>query len=90
MASDYSRAGACWTEAIIPTSVLRISAGVCTLVVGLFIGSAGAVAAADSETAGSSTPSQGTTGTDDGQQVVQDKKKSENYSVIDDATDGDL
>lgn len=40
----------------------------CTLVVGLFIGGAGAVAVADSETGGSSTPSQGTTGTNGGQQ----------------------
>lgn len=68
MASDYSRAGACWTEAIIPTSVLRISAGVCTLALGLFLGSAGAVAAADSDTGGSSTSSQGATGTDQGQE----------------------
>lgn len=60
MATDYSRAGACWTEAVIPTSVLRISAGVCTLALGLFIGSAGAVAAAESGTGGSSTSGQGT------------------------------
>ncbi|MDQ2635868.1 MAG: hypothetical protein M3Y83_03190, partial [Actinomycetota bacterium] len=60
MATDYSRAGACWTEAIIPTSVLRISAGVCTLALGLFIGSAGAVAAAESGTGDSSTSGQGT------------------------------
>ncbi|RWA19163.1 hypothetical protein MELE44368_21750 [Mycolicibacterium elephantis DSM 44368] len=47
---------------------MRISAGVCTLALGLFIGSAGAVAAADSDTGGSSTSSQGTTGTDQGQE----------------------
>lgn len=63
MATEYSRAGACWTEAIIPTSVLRISAGVCTLALGLFIGSAGAVAAADTDSGGSSTSGQGTAST---------------------------
>lgn len=50
----------------------------CTLALGLFIGSAGAVAAAESETGGSSTPSQGTSG------ASQSQASSNNVTAGDD------
>ncbi len=49
-----------WTEAIIPTSPLRISAGVCVLATGLLFGAGGAIASADDSGSGASGDSTGT------------------------------
>lgn len=49
-----------WTEAIIPTSPLRISAGVCVLATGLLFGAGGAIASADETGSGASGGSTGT------------------------------
>lgn len=49
-----------WTEAIIPTSPLRISAGVCVLATGLLFGAGGAIASADESGSGASGGSTGT------------------------------
>lgn len=49
-----------WTEAIIPTSPLRISAGVCVLAAGLLFGAGGAIASADESGSGANGGSTGT------------------------------
>lgn len=49
-----------WTEAIIPTSPLRISAGVCVLATGLLFGAGGAIASADETGSGAGGGSTGT------------------------------
>lgn len=49
-----------WTEAIIPTSPLRISAGVCVLATGLLFGAGGAIASADQTGSGAGGGSTGT------------------------------
>ncbi|MGE2720341.1 hypothetical protein [Mycolicibacterium celeriflavum] len=48
-----------WTEAIIPTSPLRVSAGVCVLAAGLLFGAGGAIASADDSSAGTGGASAG-------------------------------
>lgn len=51
---------ACWWEETTITTHLRLAAGACTLSLGLIVGSAGgAIAVADTESAGSATHSQG-------------------------------
>jgi hypothetical protein len=56
--------GSFWTEATIPTSHVRVTAGICVLAAGLLFGAGGgAIAGADTDPSSSSGPSQGADGT---------------------------